>query len=137
MPQELDVDELECNWRRRLVIRARDGELAYAVLIGAGFSAKLIPNDIIEVKDEATIERPDDIATRLVKARHAPTMINVEQEDLEHCQAIWVGLLKARRSKRPLLTALGFSLAPLAGGFFMIVLKFPVHLFRCWQPHAH
>jgi ABC-2 type transport system permease protein len=34
-----------------------------------------------------------------------------------------VELLKARRSKMPLLTALGFSLAPFAGGFFMIVLK--------------
>lgn len=40
-------------------------------------------------------------------------------------QAIWGELLKARRSKMPLLTALGFSLAPLAGGFFMIVMKDP------------
>lgn len=40
-------------------------------------------------------------------------------------QAIWVELLKARRSRVPLLTALGFSLAPLAGGFFMIILKDP------------
>lgn len=40
-------------------------------------------------------------------------------------QAIWVELLKARRSKMPILTALGFSMAPLAGGFFMIVLKDP------------
>ncbi|CAM3210398.1 ABC transporter permease [Rhodothermus bifroesti] len=40
-------------------------------------------------------------------------------------QAIGVELLKARRSKMPLLTALGFSLAPFAGGFFMIVMKDP------------
>jgi ABC-2 type transport system permease protein len=39
--------------------------------------------------------------------------------------AIGVELLKARRSKVPLLTALGFSLAPFAGGFFMIVIKDP------------
>jgi ABC-2 type transport system permease protein len=39
--------------------------------------------------------------------------------------AIWVELLKARRSKMPLLTALGFSLAPFAGGFFMVVMKDP------------
>lgn len=36
-----------------------------------------------------------------------------------------VELLKARRSKVPLFTALGFSLAPIAGGFFMIILKDP------------
>jgi ABC-2 type transport system permease protein len=40
-------------------------------------------------------------------------------------QTMWVELLKARRSKMPLLTVLGFSLAPFAGGFFMIVLKDP------------
>lgn len=40
-------------------------------------------------------------------------------------QAVWVELLKARRSKMPLLTALGFSLAPFTGGFFMIILKDP------------
>jgi ABC-2 type transport system permease protein len=40
-------------------------------------------------------------------------------------QALWVELLKARRSRMPLLTALGFSLAPFAGGFFMIVMKDP------------
>ncbi len=41
------------------------------------------------------------------------------------CAALWVETLKARRSRVPLLTALGFLLAPLAGGFFMIVLKDP------------
>lgn len=39
--------------------------------------------------------------------------------------AVWGELLKARRSKMPLLTLLSFSLAPLAGGFFMIVLRDP------------
>jgi ABC-2 type transport system permease protein len=40
-------------------------------------------------------------------------------------QAVWVEMLKARRSRMPLLTALGFSLFPLGGGFFMIILKDP------------
>ncbi len=40
-------------------------------------------------------------------------------------QATWVEFLKARRSKMPLLTALGFAMVPLGGGFFMIVLKDP------------
>ena len=40
-------------------------------------------------------------------------------------QAIWVEMLKARRSKMPLLTTLGFLLAPLMGGFFMLILKDP------------
>ncbi len=40
-------------------------------------------------------------------------------------QAIWTEFLKARRSKMPLITALGFAMVPLGGGFFMIVLKDP------------
>ncbi len=39
--------------------------------------------------------------------------------------ALWSEALKMRRSRLPLLTTIGFSLAPLAGGFFMIVLKDP------------
>ena len=40
-------------------------------------------------------------------------------------QATWVELFKARRSRVPLLTGIGFTLAPLAGGFFMVILKDP------------
>jgi ABC-2 type transport system permease protein len=39
--------------------------------------------------------------------------------------ALWAEGLKARRSKMPVLTALGFSLAPLMGGLFMVILKDP------------
>ncbi len=90
--QELDVDELESNRRRWLAIQTRDCEAAHAVLVGTGFSAELIPNNIIEVKDDAAIEHPDEIATRLVKAGHAPTMLNIEQEDLEHYFLRLVGM---------------------------------------------
>jgi ABC-2 type transport system ATP-binding protein len=82
--QELDVDELERNRQRRLVVRARDCQAAHALLIGAGFSAELASDCALVVKDSAAIERPDEIATRLVNAGHAPTMLNVEEEDLEH-----------------------------------------------------
>jgi ABC-2 type transport system permease protein len=39
--------------------------------------------------------------------------------------ALWVEILKVRRSKVPLFTALGFSIAPMVGGLFMIILKDP------------
>ena len=38
---------------------------------------------------------------------------------------LWTETLKARRSKVPILTAVGFSLGPLVGGLFMIILKDP------------
>lgn len=82
--QELDVDELERNRRRRLLVRARDCQAAHAVLAGAGFTTEITSDGTIVVKDSAAIERPDDVATLLVNAGHAPTMLNVEEEDLEH-----------------------------------------------------
>ncbi len=39
--------------------------------------------------------------------------------------ALWAESLKMLRSKVPLFTALGFSMAPLAGGLFMVILKDP------------
>ena len=39
--------------------------------------------------------------------------------------AFYAEALKARRSRMPLFTAAGFSLAPLVGGLFMIILKNP------------
>ena len=39
--------------------------------------------------------------------------------------SLWAETLKMRRSKVPLFTALGFSIAPLVGGLFMIILKDP------------
>ncbi|MGZ9166060.1 MAG: ABC transporter permease [Anaerolineales bacterium] len=39
--------------------------------------------------------------------------------------SLWTETLKMRRSRVPLFTALGFSIAPLVGGLFMIILKDP------------
>lgn len=82
--QELDVDELERRRRRRLLLRVRHGSAAREVLVAAGLSAKMMPDGGIEVEDGAAIERPDEIATLLVNAGHAPTRLDVEEEDLEH-----------------------------------------------------
>jgi ABC-2 type transport system ATP-binding protein len=90
--QELDIAELERNRRRRLVIRARNIQAARAVLGNAGFAAEITADGIVEVKDAGAIERPDGIATRLVNAGHPPTMLDVEQEDLEHYFLRFVGL---------------------------------------------
>lgn len=39
--------------------------------------------------------------------------------------ALWAEMLKMRRSRVPFFIALGFSIAPLMGGLFMIILKDP------------
>jgi ABC-2 type transport system ATP-binding protein len=90
--QELDIVELQRNRQRKLVVRTRDIQAARAVLGNAGFVVQNTPNGTIELKEATAVERPDDIATKLVKAGHPPTMLDVEQEDLEHYFLRLVGL---------------------------------------------
>jgi ABC-2 type transport system ATP-binding protein len=83
--QELTVDELERN-RRRLVIQTRNCDAAALVLARAGFAPEIRPAglaDVIVVDVDAAIDHPDKIAILLVNAGCAPTMLNVEREDLE------------------------------------------------------
>ena len=82
--QELDIGELERNRRQQLLIQARDLPAAHAVLKNAGFAAVSASNGTLAISDTTAVERPDDVARLLVNAGQAPTMLNVEQEDLEH-----------------------------------------------------
>jgi ABC-2 type transport system ATP-binding protein len=90
--QELSVDELERNRRRRLLLRARDVGAAQEVLATAGLDADILRDGTIEVKDAASYEHPDDIATLLVKSNTPPTGIAVEEEELEHYFLRLVGM---------------------------------------------
>jgi ABC-2 type transport system ATP-binding protein len=90
--QELDVASLERNRRQRLLIRARDGRAACDTLHQAGFPAEMTADGAIAVTELAAIERPDEIATRLVHASNAPTMLVAEREDLEHYFLRLIGL---------------------------------------------
>jgi ABC-2 type transport system ATP-binding protein len=82
--QELDRADLQRSRRKRLLVRTRDNQSACRTLTSAGFSAELLAGDVIQVQDEAAIKRPDEIATQLVLAGQAPTLLTVDLEDLEH-----------------------------------------------------
>jgi ABC-2 type transport system ATP-binding protein len=82
--QELDIVELERRRQRRLLIRTRDNQAAQAVLISAGFAATRTQDNTIEVMEEKGIEYPDELTSLLVNAGHAPMMLKVESEALEH-----------------------------------------------------
>jgi ABC-2 type transport system ATP-binding protein len=81
--QELDIGELERSRRRRLVVRTRDNAAASAALHQAGFAAEIGSHGSIELDDVAAIERPEEVATRLVQAGCPPSELKVEEEDLE------------------------------------------------------
>jgi ABC-2 type transport system ATP-binding protein len=82
--QELEVDELEQNRQRRLLLRARDVEEARLALAAAGHSAKILSDGSLELTNASCVERPDDVARLLVEAGDPPTQLVVEEEELEH-----------------------------------------------------
>lgn len=91
--QEMDVDELERNRRRRLVLRARDIEAARSALAAAGHPARLANHGgSLDLADTASLDSPDEIATLLVRAGVPPTQLAVEEEDLEDYFLRLVGL---------------------------------------------
>lgn len=92
--QELDAADLERNRQERLIIRTRDPLAACSLLHSAGYSAEMNGDGAVAIKDGKAIDRPDDIATYLVNGGQAPTMLVVEQEDLEHYFLRLVGQVK-------------------------------------------
>ncbi|MBB5868069.1 ABC-2 type transport system ATP-binding protein [Allocatelliglobosispora scoriae] len=80
--QELDTDQLPHHLHRRLLVATRDNPTAAAVLHTAGYRTE--PHDgALTTTDPAAVDRPDDIATLLVRAGCPPTRLTVETEDLE------------------------------------------------------
>ena len=81
--QELNIEELERNRRRRLLLRARDVEAAHRALLAARQPAEILQDGTIELKSASAVERPDDINCLLVEAGTPPTQLIVEEEELE------------------------------------------------------
>jgi ABC-2 type transport system ATP-binding protein len=99
--QELDVDELERNRRRRLLLRARDVEAAHSALAAAGHPVRVALDGTVEIQDAASIEHPEEIASLLVQAGAPPTRLVVEEEDLEAYFLRLVGLNGENHNEYP------------------------------------
>ncbi len=81
--QELNVDELEHNRWRRLLLRTRDIEAARLALASTGHAVEILQDGALELKSPDAIDHPDDIASLLVQAGAPPTQLLVEEEELE------------------------------------------------------
>lgn len=90
--QELDVDELERNRRRRLLLRARDVEAARRVLSAAGQPSEVLPDGTLELREPSSLDRPDEVNRLLVQAGVPLTQLVVEEEELEQYFLRLVGL---------------------------------------------
>lgn len=80
---ELEVDEIERDRRKRLLLRTNGNGQAAAALKSAGYTPLTLENGMLALAQPAAIGQPDVIASLLVQAGTPPTHLVVEQEDLE------------------------------------------------------
>ncbi len=100
--QEMNIDELERNRKRHLLIRTRDIQSAYRTLVAAGQPAEIHSDNDIEITHPYAVEHPDEINQLLVQAGYTPTGLIVGEEDLEHYFLRLVGMQGETHYEQPL-----------------------------------
>jgi len=81
--REMDTGKLDQFFRKRLLVNSNDVKAACSILVKSGYSVFETKDGLIEIKDEAAIQKPDVIATILVRAGCPPTLLRADEEDLE------------------------------------------------------
>lgn len=81
--QEVDTSQLDKLNRKRLLINANDMKAAKYILSQNNFTVSETNDGTLELKEENVISKPDVIATIMVNAGCPPTLLQVEEEDLE------------------------------------------------------
>jgi len=81
--QEMSIDELEQNRRKRLLVQVRDTEAARQTLAGNDHKVKILPDGFLELTGAAALSHSDEIAGQLVRAGTPPLQLIVEEEELE------------------------------------------------------
>jgi ABC-2 type transport system ATP-binding protein len=101
--QELDVEALQRNRQRQLLISTRDNKAARAILSSASFTVEPDQTGNLVITDETAILHPEMIAEQLVGAGYPPTLLLVEQENLEitsYAWLVWKGLTGHEQSTK-------------------------------------
>ena len=81
--QEMNIDELEQNRRKRLLVQVRDAEAARKALAAKDHVVKVLPDQFLELTGPAAIGHWINIASLLVQAGIPPLQLIVEEEELE------------------------------------------------------
>lgn len=81
--QEINTNQLEKLSEKRLLVNATEIEKAKSVLSENHFLFSFTDNNLIEIKGDEAINKPEVIATLLVNSGCPPTLLQVVEEDLE------------------------------------------------------
>lgn len=90
--QESDTDHMESLRKRCLQVNTHNNQSAQSKLAEKGFSSTLAKEGYLEITSNEVIINPDIVATLLVQSGYPPTMLKVEEEDLESYFLRTIGL---------------------------------------------
>jgi ABC-2 type transport system ATP-binding protein len=91
--QESDTDQLDRFRKRCLQVNTRNNDSAKSKLAEKGFVATITEGGFLEITSQEAIANPDNVAILLVKAGYPPTMLKVEEEDLESYFLRTIGMM--------------------------------------------
>lgn len=94
--RELDTMQLDALREKRLLINARNPEALHRFLIDRGRKVTTSEEGYKVVTDAESVANPDVMACNLVAAGIAPTLIKVEEEDLE---TYFLRVIKQRKER--------------------------------------
>ena len=84
MIRESEVGELKNSRHRALHVNTADNKKAFELLGQQEYTPAYLPDETIELQDEAAISQPEKISALLAANDLPPIKIIVEEEDLEH-----------------------------------------------------
>ena len=81
--QEVNTDKLEHLLNKRLVVDSLNKDTARKILATEGYTVNLSKEGFLEIKDQKAISHPEKVASLLAGSGEPPTMLKVEDENLE------------------------------------------------------
>jgi ABC-2 type transport system ATP-binding protein len=90
--QEMSIDELERNRRRRILVQVHNVQADQQVLTRKGHPVNILSDNFIELNDLEAINHPDEIGRLLVQAGIPPMQLIKEEEELERYFLRLVGM---------------------------------------------
>lgn len=81
--QEMDAEELHHLRNRSLLVNVNDKNAAVSILAKEGFNATVTENGLIEITNKNAVLHPENVNALLVNSGYPPTMLKVEEEELE------------------------------------------------------
>ena len=83
MVEEINANQLDSLCQKQLLIQAKDLKTAQTIILQKGFNNIKIEGNTIKIEDTTAILNPEKIASIMVNAGCPPSLLHVQEEDLE------------------------------------------------------